>query len=113
MNSNQNFADKFCERCQCARADFAETVLWRCLPTLRKPLVRLIWWSKRDLFEGDLYLINEVGTATTVDEVRRIITFYEKQPAIRSFIRRRLKARLSRGKLLALAQSVLGESISS
>jgi len=113
MNNRQNFADTFCQKCQCPRADFAETVFWRCLPPGRKFLVRLIWWCNPELFQGDLYLINEAGNATTVDEVRRIIHFFEKQPATRSFIRRRLKARLSKGKLQSLASAMLGESITS
>jgi len=67
----------------------------------------LIWLINPELLQNDLYLINEVGNATTVDEVRQIIKFYNKQHHNRSFIRQRLKARLSRGKVQALAESVL------
>ena len=113
MNSRENFADIFCQRFPCPRPDFAEAVLWRCVPTLRKTLVRLIWRIDPGLYQNDLFLIGEVGNATTVDQVREIINFFNKQPATRSFIRQRLKARLSRGKLQALAESVLGQPTSS
>jgi len=104
---HQFFCDKFCQRFSCAWPHFAETVLWYCLPIFRKPLARLIWLINPELLQNDLYLINEVGNATTVDEVRQIIKFYNKQHHNRSFIRQRLKARLSRGKVQALAESVL------
>ena len=112
MNLCQKFVDKFCQRYQCPHPDFAEAVLWRCLPPGRTFLAKIIWWCEPDLFLSDLYLINEVANAQTVEEVRRIIQFSKKEPATRSFIRLRLKVRLSRSKLLALAESVLGESIS-
>ena len=69
--------------------------------------MRLIWLINPELFQNDLYLINEVGNAATVDEVRQIIKFYNNQQHNQSFILQRLKARLSRGKLQALAESVL------
>jgi len=113
MNSDQCFADKFCQRCQCPLPDFAETVLWRCLPTLRKTLVRLIWRINPEIFQNDLFLISEVGHAKTVEEVRNIIKRYSKHHRTRSFVRQRLKARLSKSKLQALAESMLGESTTS
>ena len=83
-------------------------VLWHCLPGMRKILARIIWLGKPEFFENDLHLINEVGHATTAGEVREIIKFYNQQPASRSFVRRHLKVRLSRSKLQALADEVLG-----
>ena len=108
MNIPQNFADKCCQQFQCHPSDFPETVLWNCLPALRKILARIIWLWKPEFFESDLHLIKEVGNAATIDEVREIIKFHNKQPAARSFIRHRLKVRLSRSKLQALAGKMLG-----
>jgi len=108
MNFQKDFAGKCCQRFQCLRPDYAEKVLWHCLPIMRKTLARVLWLGKPEFFESDLYLINEAGNASTVGEVREIIKFHNKQPVPRSFLRQRLKIRLSRGKLLALAEDVLG-----
>ena len=82
-------------------------VFWYCLPGMRKILARIIWLGKPEFFVDDLHLINEVGHATTADQVREIIRFHNQQAAARSFIRQRLKVCLSRSKLQALADEVL------
>ena len=106
MNSPQNFAAACSQRLPCSRRNYAESVLWHCLPALRKQLARIIWFIKPEFFESDLFLINEVGQATTVGRAREIINFFNHQPAARRFVRHRLKIRLSRTKLLALADEV-------
>ena len=110
MPDLRSFAEKCSRRFQCSEQDLAEAVLLKCLPVMRKPLARLILVREPEYFQSDLYLINEVGNASTIIQVREIIKFHNKQPATQSFMRRCLKIRLSRSKLQALAESILGET---
>jgi hypothetical protein len=101
-----SFLVKYCKRFDCQAADYEQDVLWRCMFPLSKPLARLPWLIGRGFFNSDLELIAELKSATSYSQVREIVNCYCSPPLRENFARRRLKIRMSKGKLLDLASSV-------
>jgi hypothetical protein len=66
-------------------------------------IARLVWLANQKNFETDLALIDAVKDLKSYSSIREIINFYNIQPQKRSFLRRYLKIRMSKGRLLNLA----------
>jgi len=66
-------------------------------------LALLLWPLNRENFAPDLELIHAVKDLKSYYSIRETINFYNIQPQKRSFLRRYLRIRMSKGRLLNLA----------
>ena len=102
------FAKLFCRSHGCRVEDLEKRVLWYCLyRTSTIPLAWLVWKVDPDYFRADFQMISEIKTATTPAQVREILADHHTEFLKKSFLRQRLKLRVSRTKLISLARAVL------
>ncbi len=102
------FARLFCRSHRCRAEDLEVRVLWHCLyrpATL--PLAWLVLKFDPDYFHADFQMISEIKAATTHAQVREILADHHTEFLKKSFLRQRLKLRVSRTKLISLARAVL------
>ena len=108
--ASDSFSSKYCQRFQCPAEDYERDVLWRCMVPLRKPLARLVLLTNQGYFDSDIELITELKHATSFSQVREIINCFSAPPVVESFARRRLKIRMSKAKLLSVANALFHQS---
>jgi len=98
-----SFYTLFCAKFKCPPAEFEITVLWRTVSFGLLPFVRLLWQAKPAHFAPDFVLINAIKDLTSYYKIREVVNYYNIQPQKKSFLRRNLKLRMSKGRLLRLA----------
>ncbi len=98
-----SFYTLYCLKFKCPPDKFESKVLWHSMGFLTAIIARLVWLANQKNFETDLALIDAVKDLKSYSSIREIINFYNIQPQKRSFLRRYLKIRMSKGRLLNLA----------
>ena len=102
------FEKLFCRSRSCRAEDLEIKVLWRCLyHSSTLPLAWLVLRFDPDFFRADFQMISEIKEATTHSQVRNILSDHHTEFLKKSFLRNRLKLRVSRTKLISLARAVL------
>ena len=102
------FAKLFCRSHRCHAENLEVRVLWHCLYHASSiPLAWLVLKFAPDYFHADFQMISEIKAATTHAQVREILADHHTEFLKKSFLRRRLKLRVSRTKLISLARAVL------
>jgi len=95
-----------CEKFKCPPEAFEQTILRRSVSPLVWPLVRLMLRFRRDIYEFDLELIQDMKNATSFAEVSQIISSYCSMPRQRQAFKLILKARVSKRRLKNLAREI-------
>lgn len=98
-----SFRQAVCKLYQCADADFAQRALARSLPLHARLLVPLIQWRFPNLLEEDLQMIEAMGYAQNLDQVRTELGAFRTYAANHPFLRCQLRLRASGKKILDLA----------
>lgn len=101
------FAELFCERHRVRPDDFVHVVFRRCLHRRTWVCVPLLRLLRRDYFAADYELIRDVGRLTHARGLGNDLADYYSHPGNIGFLRRRLKLRLSIGRVTRLVHSVL------
>ncbi len=103
------FAELFCERYRVAPENFSRAVFWRCLHRrtwLLVPLLRL----DSDYFAPDLDLIRDIGRLTRASGLPEDLADFYSHPRNNGFLHRRLRLRLSVGRVTRLVHQVFAEA---
>ena len=102
------FAKLFCRIHRCREEDIEERVLWHCLyNSATIPLAWVVLKFDPDFFRADLQMISDIKAATAYVQVREMLADHHTAFLKKSFLRNRLKLRVSRTKLISLARTVL------
>ncbi len=102
----RSFCQAYCQRNRCDPRRFRRRIFWRCLYPHALVLAPVIWLLEPGFFGPDLGLIDEVGEATSSEEVAGDIDgFVDTCQLSGGFLRQRLRIRISGQKLLQLAAS--------
>jgi hypothetical protein len=104
MNS---FQETYCAATGCSPPRFRTRIFWRCLNPVAAFIAPLLGGPSADFFSADRDLIAQVGRATSMERIHEEVRDYFHDPRNRSWLRRRLKLRLSTARLRSLAQAHL------
>lgn len=106
MNS---FQETYCASTGCSPPRFCTRVFWHCLNPATAFFAALLGGPNADFFSADRDLIAQVGRAGSMDRIREEVRDYFHDPRNRTWLRRKLKLRLSTARLRALAKAHLDD----
>lgn len=103
----KTFEELYCAQRRCEPERFRRWLFWRALPVAIRPLAFVLGGYRSPLFSTDRELINAVGLAYTVDDVREDIRDYFMNAQNRHWSRRFLRLRVSTQRLKNSAKDFL------
>lgn len=106
MSAKVNLLQLYCEKFKCPPEAFNRTILWRSVRPLARPLTHLAVLLKRDFFESDLELIEDIKKATSVKEVSQLIATHCNMHPTPNRLMTFLGIRVSKRRLKRLARQV-------
>lgn len=106
----QTFEEIFCSRHSCSPEVFRSRLFRTSLPGYVRLLSLFLGGLNRRLFRCDHHLTFRVAECGTVDDVRRELAEYFKEPENNTWLRRVAHVRISRRKLVHIARTYLPES---
>jgi len=106
-----DFLTLFCEKFGCDRRKFKKCVFVECVHPEGQALARCLHLFRPRLFERDLDLIERVKNATSFDQIQRLVDYYEAKYTPEGLVRLVFKARVSKKRLLALAETLFTRSV--
>ena len=101
----------FCEKFRCQERKFEKRLLLECLHPQGAGLARVICLVNPGYFRSDFGLIEQLKHATSFDQVKRLVDFYGTQDTSGGFLRLMFKVRLSKQRLLTLAQNLFSTQV--
>jgi hypothetical protein len=106
-----DFLTLFCEKFGCDPRKFKKCVFVECVHPEGQALARCLHLFRPRLFERDLDLIERVKNATSFTQIERLVDYEEAKYTPEGLVRLVLKARVSKKRLLALAQTLFSRSV--
>jgi len=95
-----------CERFKCSPESFEQVIFRHSVSPLVWPMVRFTLRFRRDVYEFDLELIEDLKKATSFSEVSQIISNYCSVPRRRRVMKLLFQARVSKRRLKNLAREL-------
>ena len=106
MDPKTDMLTLVCEKFKCRPEAFEQTLLRRSVSPLIWPVVNFGLHFRRDAYEFDLELIEDLKKTTSFAEVSQIISSYCSMPRQRRFFKLIFQARVSKRRLKNLAREV-------
>lgn len=97
------FRSVYCARENCSREHFARAVFWKSLPKGKKVFVAALQLTRPSLFALDFELIESVSAARSLEEFESGVLLHYGGIRERSWLRDRMKLRMSLHRLRRLA----------
>ena len=97
----------YCARANCLREHFARSVFWASLPPNKKVVVMALQWAWPRWFKLDFELVEGVGKATSMQDFENEVVLHYGGIRERSWLRDRLKLRMSLHRLRKVAMTYL------
>jgi len=110
MSAKTNMLTLVCEKFKCAPEAFEQIMLRRSVSPLVWPLVSFALRFRRDIYEFDLELIEDMKKATSFVEVSQIISSYCSVPRQRRALKLVFQAHVSKRRLKNVAREVFAAS---
>ena len=101
------FAELFCERYGVSPDHYERAVFWRCVQRRALIFVPLVRLFSPDYFAADFELIRDAGRLTKASALHDDLADFYSHPSNVGFARRRLRLRISVGRLTRLVNTVL------
>jgi len=101
-----DFLTLFCEKFHCRSGNFEKLVFRECVHPDGRDAARLMRLVYPGFFRSDFILLEDVKYATSFSEFQRRVDYHAAQTSHEGGLRFLLKVRLSKTRLLKLAQSV-------
>jgi len=105
-----DFLSLFCEKFSCSPRKYEKRVFVECVHPQGMLMARVIRRFNPRLFKTDFDLIEKIKHAASFDEVKRVVNFHGAQNAPDGLIRLLLKVRVSKQRLLELAQTLFSKT---
>lgn len=102
----RSFLELYCQRTGLRRSQFVTDVLHRTLYTHARPWIRLLETLDDQHFHPDYEFIEDVSLMRRPGDFSTAMRNYLEHPRNRSFLRRRLRLRISVRRMLALVNHV-------
>jgi len=102
----QSFLELYCQRTGLRRSQFVTDVLHRTLYPHAKPCIRLLEAFSAQYFHPDYEFIEDVSLMRRPGDFSTAMRSYLEHPHNRTFLRRRLRLRISVRRMLALVNHV-------
>jgi len=97
----------FCEERRCAPDRFRRRLFWQSLPVPIRPIAWILGGYGSPMFAADRELIDAVGLAHTVEDVREDVRDYFMNSENRRLARRVFRLRISTQRMKTIAKSYL------
>jgi hypothetical protein len=107
MSQGVSFLLLYCAREKCSRENFARSLFRATLPPNRKVVIIALQWVRPSFFKIDFELAEAVGRVASMDEFENEVILHYGGIRERSWLRDRLKLRMSLHRLRKLAQGLL------
>lgn len=104
------FAELFCRETRTDPARYEREMLARCVHRRARLLVPVIRCFAPDYFAPDDELVRGVGVLTSTRGLKGELQAFDSHPRNRGFCRRRLKVRISAGRVTALVRASFAEA---
>lgn len=101
-----DFIARFCEKFKCNERQYEKRFLCECVYPEGRGMARLLWLFAPGHFKAEQELMEQLRHAPNLDEVKRLIHFFEVRYAPEGFFAVVLKVRFSARRLLQTAESV-------
>ena len=101
------FAELFCERYCVSPDHYARAVFWRCVHRRALVFVPILRLLSPDYFAPDFELIRDAGRLTRASGLHDDLADFYSHPRNVGFVRRRLRLRISIGRLTRLVNTVM------
>ena len=101
--------EKFCSHYGVGSDLYADAMFWRCLHRRALLLVPLIRLCARDYFSPDRELVRGVGRLTSAAGLGEELANFYSNPDNQGFVRRRLRLRVSVGRLSRIVYRLFAE----
>src|SRR5690348_16475651 len=101
--------ERYCEVFHCSQQGFSEHLFLQCLPPRAARMARLLQPTKKALFKPDFELIEQVSSATSVEDIRDEINDFRYHNPPTGLLRGVLRVRVSSKRLLKLGTTVLSQ----
>jgi hypothetical protein len=101
-----DFVSLFCRKFGCDRRKFEKRMFLECVHPEGLALARCLRWIKPGFFATDLELIEQIQHATSFVQVCRLVDYHDAQHLPEGLLRLVFKVRVSKTRLLALAETV-------
>jgi hypothetical protein len=106
----QPFKEAFCTQFDCSPQSYERAMFFKCLPWHAKPIALLLYPLKSKMVRGGLHLIQHVGQATSLREIRNSVdSYYTWTRLDLGFWANTLRIRVSGKKVLKLAKGLYPE----
>lgn len=102
-------SERYCQRLNLPPERFSRHLLWRSL-TLQTRLLYPVLLLIPRYFEPDMEFIESLGTESSLEHFQTDIIAFKHHPANRTFLRRKLRFRLSTQKLLRNVRTAIRSS---
>lgn len=103
----QTFAELVCGRWKIPPERYMGAVFWRCLHRRALPVAWMFRWWHDEHFLADYDLISRVGSLTCANDLEAELDDFDMHPWNHGMLRRRLKIRVSVGRLSKLVRATL------
>ena len=103
---NLPFLDRYCQRTDQRRSAFVTDVLHRTLYPHARPFTRLLEALDRQYFHPDYEFIEDISLMRRPADFSSAVRSYLEHPRNRSFLRRRLRLRISVRRMVELVNHV-------
>jgi hypothetical protein len=104
-------AARYCERHGIPPATFSQHLLARTLYPHARPLRVLLGLRDRHYFQADFEFIEDVGYLRSAHGFHEALVHYVNHPRNHSFLRRRLRCRISVRRMLAVVQEAFPQEL--
>jgi len=106
MSKQNDMLTLVCEKFKCGPEEFEHTLIRHSVSPLAWPVVHFMLRFRRDIYEFDLELIEDLKKTTSFAEVSRIISSYCSTPRPRRHLKLVFLARVSKRRLKNLAREL-------
>ena len=106
MMDNRSFLEIYCQRTNQRRSHFVPDVLHRTLYPHARPFIRLLEALDQQYFHPDYEFIEDISLMRRPADFSAAVRSYLEHPRNRTFLRRRLRLRISVRRMLELVNHV-------
>jgi hypothetical protein len=110
-SAESDFLNLFCGKFGCATSKFEKLVFLECVYPEGRDVARLLRLVYPGFFRSDFALIEKVSRATSLSDFKKLVDFHAAQTSQEGGLRVLLKVRISKQKLLKLAETIFDGSV--
>ena len=109
MDESKTFIRRYCDHLGLPEKNFANSLFWRSVHWYMAPMVAGVWLLRPKYFKPDIEFIRSIGACETLRDMRGEASSFHWECGNASFLRRKLRIRISTTRTLRIAKRLLGK----